>query len=261
VQPGRQDALHVRRQELFVINRKLDKIIASLEDQQRSGAMVEQQYVMTSTNNLILLLGEVLESMQKAAAEQMQGMQQCNKPGSSGKGKPSMSQISQMQQSLKQQMEQMIKQMQNGNLPGKAMQQQMSEMLMQQQMMQQMMNSLMKNGSISPEGMQQLKEIQKLMEKTEQDIVNQNVTQQTIIRQQQILTRMLESEKAIKERDIDKKRESTEGKENYSKPKEMFLKENNTEIQFEDALKQTNLKFKTYYLKIFTDYIHNINQN
>lgn len=247
--------------ELFTIQKKLDNIISYLENQQRSGAVVEQQYVMTSTNNLILLLGEVLQSLQKSAAEQMQGMQQCQKPGSKGKGKPSMSQISQMQQSLKQQMEQMIKQMQSGNMPGKMMQKELSDMLMQQQMMQQLLNSLMKDGNFSPEGMQQLKEIQKMMEKTEQDIVNQNVTQQTILRQQQILTRMLESEKALKERDIDKKRESTEGKDNFSNAKEMFKKENQEEIIYEDLLKQTNLKFKSYYLKIFNEYLHNINQN
>lgn len=248
-------------QELFTINKKMKRIISYLEDQQRSGAMVEQQYVMTSANNLMLLLGEVLDAMQKAAAQQMQGNQQCDKPGKTGKGKPSMSQISQMQQSLKQQMEQMLQQMKDGSMQGKGMQKQMSQMLMQQQMMGDMMNNMMKNGQISPEGVQQLKEIQKMMDKTEQDIVNQNITPQTIQRQEQILTRLLESDKSIRERDIDKKRESNEAKDNYSIPKAIFKEDKNPEIRYEDVLKQTNLKLNTYYLKIFQDYLLEINQN
>lgn len=46
------------------------------------------------------------------------------------------------------------------------------------------------------------------MEKTEKDLVNKKFNTETINRQQEILTRMLESEKAEKEREQDNKRES-----------------------------------------------------
>lgn len=247
--------------ELFAINKKLKSAMLYLEDQQRSGAMVDQQYIMTSTNNLLLLLGEVLQAMQQSAAQQQQGQQQCNKPSSKGGGKPSMQQMQNMQQSLKEQMQQMIQQMQQGPMPGKTMQREMSQMLMQQQMMQQMMQQFMKDGDISPEGMQQLKEIQKMMDKNEQDIINQSITPQTLLRQEQIVTRMLESDKAIRERDIDKKRESNEAKDLYSAPKLMFKEQKNPELEYEDVLKQTNLKFNSYYQKIFQQYLQNINDN
>ncbi len=247
--------------ELFAIQKKLKSTMSYLEDQQRSAAMIDQQYIMTSTNNLLLLLGEVLQAMQKSAAQQMQGQQQCNKPNSKGQGKPSMQQMQQMQQSLKEQMQQMIQQMQQGQMQGKGMQREMSKMLMQQQMMQQMMQQFMKEGGISTEGMQQLKEIQKMMDKNEQDIINQNITPQTLMRQEQILTRLLESDKAIRERDMDKKRESNEAKDIYSSPKHMFKKEKSLEIEYEDVLKQTNLKFNSYYQKIFEQYLQNINDN
>lgn len=247
--------------ELFAIHKKMKSTMSYLENQQRSGAMVDQQYIMTSTNNLLLLLGEVLEAMQQSAAQQMQGQQQCNKPSSKGSGKPSMQQMQQMQQSLKQQMQQMIQQMQQGNMQGKGMQKELSQMLMQQQMMQQMMQQMIKDGGISPEGMQQLKEIQKMMDKNEQDIINQSITPQTLLRQEQIVTRLLESDKALRERDIDKKRESNEANDLYSQPKYMFKDEKNIEFKFEDVLKQTNLKFNSYYQKIFQQYLQNINDN
>lgn len=44
------------------------------------------------------------------------------------------------------------------------------------------------------------------MEKTENDLVNKMITQETLRRQQEILTRLLEAEKAERERELDKKR-------------------------------------------------------
>jgi len=46
------------------------------------------------------------------------------------------------------------------------------------------------------------------MEQTEQDLVNKRLTQQTINRQQEIVTRLLEAENAMRERELEEKRES-----------------------------------------------------
>ena len=54
-------------------------------------------------------------------------------------------------------------------------------------------------------------DLKKLMEQTETDLVNKRLTEQTLIRQQQILTRMLEVEKSARERDQDSKREAQTG--------------------------------------------------
>jgi hypothetical protein len=59
----------------------------------------------------------------------------------------------------------------------------------------------------------ELQKIGDLMEETEKDIVNRDITRETLLRQEKILTKLLESEKADKERDMDEKRESQEGKE------------------------------------------------
>ena len=53
-----------------------------------------------------------------------------------------------------------------------------------------------------------LGEIQKEMDQNEKDIVNRNITDETIKRQHDIETRMLESDKAEKKQETDPQRES-----------------------------------------------------
>ena len=48
------------------------------------------------------------------------------------------------------------------------------------------------------------------MEENERDIINNKITQQTINRQENILSRLLDYEKSDRERDLDDQREATE---------------------------------------------------
>ena len=54
-------------------------------------------------------------------------------------------------------------------------------------------------------------DIPKKMEQTEMDLVNKRITQQTIRRQKDILTRLLQAEDAMRERDLDDEREGETG--------------------------------------------------
>ena len=248
--------------EMFEILKNGNAVIANLEQRQRSLARVSQQYIMTSANNLALLFSEVLQQMQQQAAQQMEGQQQCQNPRNSGKGqKPSFQQMKQMQQSLKEQMQQMMQQMKEGGMPSGQMQKQLSEMLMKEQMLKQLGNQMMKEGELSPEGVQQLKDIQRLMDQTERDIVNQNITPQTLMRQEQILTRMLEAENAEKERDQDKERESKTATQRPSEnAKKMFKQTEMEKQQYDDVLQENAVKLKPQYQKIYSDYIINLNE-
>jgi len=51
------------------------------------------------------------------------------------------------------------------------------------------------------------------MEENEKDLVNMKIEQQTLNRQQEIMTRLLKSEKAQREREFDNKRKSEEARE------------------------------------------------
>ncbi|WP_295648918.1 DUF4175 family protein [uncultured Mucilaginibacter sp.] len=200
--------------EVATINTNIDQAIASLGDRRTGEANRNQQYAMTSMNNLALMLAEALENMQNSM-----------KNAKSGKGKKkssSMSQLRKMQQQLNQNMQKMRDQLQQQGNQGKSAQRQgqegMSEQLAKmareqqqiRQQLQQFNNEQMKSGG---KNAGDLDNIAKQMEQTEKDLVNRRILDETLKRQQQIQTRLLEAEKAEQEQEQDKQRESNAGKD------------------------------------------------
>ena len=92
----------------------------------------------------------------------------------------------------------------------------------------------------------------KLMEQSEKELVNKNLTQETIKRQQDILSKLLESEKAVRERELDEKREAEKAKElkNEVPPSfEKYLKAKEKQI---DLLKTVPPSLSPYYCLLYT---------
>ena len=239
--------------EIAEINKNMEKAIAKMAERQVPEAMGRQQYVMTATNNLALMLSESLEQMQ----QQMQmkssgsGKGKCQKPGGSGSGKgskPSAAQMKKMQEQINQQIEKLKSQMEkekaqqsggkkDGKKPGEKGQkggggqeggsgtsEQLAKLAAQQEALrralQQQADLLNKDGK---QGNGSLQKLAEKMEQTESDIVNKRITQETIRRQQDILTRLLEAENAERERELDKKRESNEAKNQlFGNPNQFF---------------------------------------
>jgi hypothetical protein len=191
--------------EITGINAQIDQALENLGERKTAEANRNQQFAMTSMNNLALMLSEALDQLQK----------QQNKSGK-GKGKqPSLSQLSKMQQQLNQNMQKARDQMQKMGNPqqGKSGQQGMSEqfakMAREQQMIRQSLQQINKdNNKDGTNGLGNLDKISKEMEQTENDLVNKKITNEALKRQQQIQSRLLEAEKAEQEREQDQKRES-----------------------------------------------------
>ncbi|MFD0766454.1 DUF4175 family protein [Mucilaginibacter lutimaris] len=193
--------------EIAGINKQIDQSLDNLGERKTAEAMRNQQFAMTSMNNLALMLSEALDQLQKQQSK-------------SGKGKgrqPSLSQLSKMQQQLNQNMQKAREQMQNMGNPqqgaGKTGQQSMSEqfakMAREQQMIRQALQQINKeNNKDGTNGLGNLDKISKEMEQTENDLVNKKITNEALKRQEQIKTRLLEAEKAEQEREQDQKRES-----------------------------------------------------
>ncbi len=209
--------------EISSINRNMDKAIELLAERQTAPASVNQQYVMTSLNNLALILDESLKQMQKQMQQQQKpGDSNCNKPGKGKNPKPGPGNMSKMQEQMAKQLEQMRKEMEQGKKPGEkpgkenpgsmgmpGMSEKLAKMAAQQaairRQMEKMSQEMNKDGKGSGN---KLKEIAKQMEEQEKDIVNKNIRPETIRRQQEIMSRLLEHEKAQREREQDNKRES-----------------------------------------------------
>jgi len=202
----------VVNKEIQTINLNVSKAIESLGERRTAEANRNQQFAMTSINNLALMLNEALEQLQQS--------QQNSKPGGKGKKKQSLSQLSKMQEALNKNMQKAREEMQKqgqqapgqqGNRSG-SMSEQLAKMAREQQMIRQAMQEINKlENKDGKAGLGNLDKLVKEMEQTETDLVNKKIKQETLTRQQDILSKLLEADKAERQREEDQKRESKEG--------------------------------------------------
>ena len=249
----------------------------SYKNSQSSRSM---QYSMTSLNNLALVLAESLDQMQNQMRQNSQKKKngqcknkgkkggQCNNPGQ-GK-KPSAKSMKQMQQELNKQMEALKKQLdkqgkQNNGRHRLGQEQSVSEefakMAAQQEMIRRMMQEYgqeMKQGDAGNSKLaKEIDQMLKQMEQTETDLVNRTITQQTIQRQQQIMTRLLEHEKAEMQREKEERRESHEAGDLYSQPSPAELEKYNKQLKpADDQLRTVPPTLSPYYREKVNDYFY-----
>ena len=238
--------------ELLTIEINLKKANEQMQEALFPNARVSQQFVVTSLNNLALLLNEALENLEEQMANAQPGDQECENPGN---GKSGMNMLKQSSESIKEQLQKMIEQMKNGNQQN--MSQQMGQSLMQHEMMQQMLREMMNNGSVGSDAKKQLQQIDNMLEQNRKELMNKSINAQTIARQNQITTRLLEAEKAELERDFEDKRESETADEFYSNPIKFFeyKEKENFSIEY---LNKNSHKLHNFYNNKYKQYLKNI---
>jgi len=255
--------------ELSEIERNFGESIDRLEDRKKKEATVNQQYIMTSVNNLALMLSESMQQMQQQMMSGMPGSGSCNKPGGSGAG---ISKMKKMQMQLNKQLSEMMQQQQGGEKPGqqgqageqkgkdpKGSSKQFAETAKQQAAIREAMRQLNEQQNKSGEG--DLGDLEKLMdemEKTEEQLVNKNITRELIERQKEILTRLLEAEEAERQREYDNKRqgETAQEIERQIPPEiEEYLKKRNAEVEL---YKTVSPELRPYYKSLVEKYFKDI---
>ena len=252
--------------ELQQIDQQLTLAMKEMNESSLSSAVSRQQRAMMSMNNLALMLSESLNNMNESM---MESSGSCSKPKNSkkpSKGKQSMKNMKDLQEQLGKQLEQMRKEMQQQQKEGKPLPQSMSEefarMAAEQEMlresMKQMLDEMKKNGMLGDDG---LKEIMKDMEKLEEDLVNKRITNQTINRNKEIISRMLKAQNAQEEREKEEKRKSEEFKGTYEKRKidEIEYQENLKKQQ--EFLKMNSIEFQPFYKEKINEYFFKKNVN
>jgi len=99
-----------------------------------------------------------------------------------------------------------------------------------------------------------------MMEETEKELVNKQLSAETMRRQQEILSRLLESEKAEKEREQDEQRKSNEAKnENLSNPEE-FLQYKRLKEKEMELLNTVPPSLTPYYKDKVNTYFNTVNK-
>ena len=103
-----------------------------------------------------------------------------------------------------------------------------------------------------------LDKILKDMEENEIDIINNRITQETIARQEEIITRLLEAERSERDQGEDDQRKSTEWNYNNDTKTEQYLDYKKQKKQQEELLKTTPVQLKPYYKKKVNTYFNTL---
>ena len=230
--------------EVGELNDHLDKASVNVKERRKPNASSEMQFSMTSINNLALMLNDHFDMMMDMMANA--------KPGSGkGKGKKKGGQpnLGKLQQQLNQQM----LEIKNGGKSGRQLSEEFARMAAEQERirraLQEMQEKMKKEGGKIPGG-----DIPGKMEQTEMDLVNKQITEQTIRRQNEIITRLLEAEKSMREQNQEEERKGETAKD-YSQemPRafEEYLRLKEKELEL---LKTVPPKLFPYYKKEVNEY-------
>ena len=247
--------------EVDNINKNIADANERLDARKKGDAATSQQYVMTSVNNLALLLSEALNKMQQQSNMNLPGNASCDNPGGSS---PSQSpqNMSNMQEQLNQQLQKMKdgqnKQGKDGQKGQMSMSEQFARMAAEQEAVRRQMQSYLEELKAQGEtGDAGLNKLMDDMEKTELDLVNKRLTEETMQRQEEIYTRLLKHEKATREREKEERRESKEAKnQNYSNPAD-FLEYKRILLKEVELLKTVPPNLKPFYKRKVNEYFYN----
>ncbi len=224
----------------------------------KNEASVSQQATMKNVNDLALMLSEVMQQMQQQMSSMMSGNQMCDNPGGKGSsGNKPMDKISQGQQGLNEQMQQMKKAMEEGKSGSSK---EFAKMAKEQSALRKALRELQKEKQQRGQGAdaQQLQEIIDAMNKVETDLVNKQLTNELLKRQEEIKTRLLEAEKAERQREFDQKRKAetaTEQKRQMPPSLQEYIKKREAEIQM---YKQVSPALKPYYKYLVEEYFKSL---
>jgi hypothetical protein len=209
-------------------NQKMDQSMQSMQNRNGSMATLSQGDAMMHLNEAASMMKSSLESMMQ---------------GSSGSG-GMMSLMQQLQKMSGQQMDlnnmtQMLQQMQQGQL-SQQQQGEMQRLAQQQQLIQKSLEQLNKEAKQSGESKKipaDLENIVNQMREVVTDMNTEKLNDELIQKQEKILSKLLDAQKSINERDFEKERKSESGK-NFTRnsPAELNLSDQQGKEKIKDEL-------------------------
>ncbi len=235
------------------VNENMEIGLDRLEERQKSQAADNQQRVMKNVNDLALMLSEAMEQMQMQMSSMMSGSQMCDSPGSS----PGMQLPDKMKgasDKLGEQMQKMQQQLQEGQMNSEKF----AKLAAKQAALRKMLREIQKEKQSQGKGSKELEGIINDLDKIETELVNKNLNNEMLKRQQKILTRLLEAENAERQRGEEEKRKSEVGE---AKTRELppslqeYIKKREAEI---DNFKFVSPDVKPYYKQLIEEYLKSL---
>jgi len=241
--------------ELLSLENNVDYSFDNLESGNIGGSRMYQQYGITAANNLALFLSEALDNIKKQEEAASSGDGDCEKPGGKG-SKPSMGALKESQNSIKEQLQKMIDQMKSGDM-GK-MGKSIGQTIAQQEIMQQLIRDMLNGSSVGKEAKGQLQAIDQLLEQSRKDLINRNISNELINRQNLILSKLLEAEKSEIERDFEDERESKTANDIKKVNPEGYFEFNNKTKNENELLKRSNYQLRNFYDQKYNNFLNQI---
>jgi hypothetical protein len=234
-----------------VIKRKLEveqvmtRALTQLAERNSPKASVATREVLGGVNDLAFLLANLLEQMQNSQ----------NGGGGAGSMQQQMQQMMEQQQGIGEQLQDIINDIQGERLT-RDQSERLKQLSRQQNEIRKQLQQMQQDGSFE-QGDKIGSELQRMIEEMEETINDMRggaVDQILIERQQNILSRMLEAEKALDERDEEEKREgNTADPLTSPTPPDMTLEELEKEIR--SRLNDPNFtKFSPDYRRLIEKY-------
>ena len=240
----------------FLIEDNMIAAMQSVQQQNLYKANKNQREALMKTNDMILLLSESLKNLNNAAGVGTGGKNKTKQKKNPQDSKQSLSDMRKTQEKMKTQLKDLLNQMKSDNEQN--LNQELAKMLMHNEMYQQMLQQLMYNSDIDSKTSKLLQEIKNLMETNRKDVVNKQISAQTMLRQQRIVTKLLEAENAENEREKEEKRESKIAKNINRKtpnnlPEEIIFDSKSEMLDYE------NIRLNSFYKAKFEEYINQLN--
>lgn len=249
-------------EKISEINENFKKGIDLLEERRSGEASNNQRRIMKNLNDLAVMLSESLDDKQKECNSSCDkpGKKACKKPGNKSgkggkKGKVPSDKITEGQKNMQKGMQEQLQKMQNGK-SGTA--QEFAELAAKQAKLKKLLQEQEDEKKQSGGGTKQAQEILDEMEKMEKQLVNKQLNNDMLRRQQEITTRLLEADRAERERDWDEKRKSETGTNIVRKMPaalEEYLKQRQAETEW---FKQVSPDLKPFYKKLVEQYYQNL---
>lgn len=234
--------------EMAQMNESMNKSIAALRERENNVAIGQQQFAMTSMNNLALMLDDVLEQMQMQMQSSM-GM------GEQSQGNQQQPSLSEMQESINQKTQELSK----GQKEGRQFSESLGELAGEQAQIRKMLEQMQKEQSGGDkDGKEAGQGLVEEMEKIEEALVNKRIDRRLIERQRNIVTRLLESEKAREEQEEKDERKgetATEYEKRIPNAFEEYIKEKEREIE---QIRNVPPNFTPYYKYEINKYYNRI---
>ncbi len=240
--------------ESRTILKSMDAAQESMENKYLPRVTENQHAAMTSINNLANMLTDVMQQMQEQMKNKKGGMGMCKKPGGSNSD---MKGMSKKQGELNKMMQDMLNKG-PGTDPKK-----LAEMgKMQEMLRMQLKEAHEKIGKGGKSGLGDMGQIMQEMKDTEDELKNQILTERTMRRQEQILNRLLDSFKAVREKEeFEQQRESRTGRENDRvSPDQLQLEEYKNKIR-QELLKSNQLEYSTDFINLIEKYFKLLEQS